>query len=163
MKLISVLFIFIISLCTAYALPRDSTRKELLNLLNERKQMFESYSQSIKQKSGFFGNRTKNDLKESQFHLKEIITLDNKIMNSLYRTIDFREFEKTSLTFDASEYQDRINNLVKMNDVLNKKNEEFEKQNNYFLKTVLKFKFYFIVLLVVIITLMVMLFRKRVS
>ncbi len=125
--------------------------------------MFESYSHSLKLKSGFFGNRTKNDLKESQSNLKEIVDLDNKIMNALYRTIDFRTFEKTSLTFDASEYQDRINNLVKMNDVIGKKNEEFEKQNVYFFKTVLKLKFYLIVLLIIIATLLVMLFKKRVT
>ena len=146
---------------SAYADERIAARKELFGLLQERQKLFDNYSSTIKKKSGFFGNRTKNDMRESHATLQEIVAIDNKIMNSLERVIDTKNFEKTTMSFDVSSYQERINNLSKVNEVTLTQNEKLEKEKKVLGKQVLKMKFYFIFLFLIIIGLMYWMYRKR--
>lgn len=124
---------------------RDTTRTELLNLLNDRKEKFEIYSQSLRQKSGLFGNRTKGDLKDSQRYLMEIVEADNKIMSTLNRMIILKNFEKTTMTYDAGANNDRINNLLKVNEALQKENERLLKESKAFTSEINKSRIYSII------------------
>jgi len=81
-----------------------------MQLLKERKELFEIYNESLNQKSGIFGNKTKNDLRTTQEKLLDVVAADNKIMNSLSRTLDFRDFEKTNMKYDFSSFEERIRN-----------------------------------------------------
>lgn len=129
----------------------DSSKKELISLLGERKILFDAYTISLSHKSGFFGNKTKNDLRESQDKLEAIITQDNKIMKALYRTLDFRNFEKLNMRYDASAFEDRIFNLKAMNDTLNKHVIILEKQYKESSSAIRKYTLYFISLIVLLI------------
>jgi hypothetical protein len=97
----------------------DSDRTELLLLIKQRKELFDSYNESLNKKSGFLGNKTKNDLRDTQDKLLDVVNTDNKIMNSLSRTLDFRNFEKQSMSYDVSSFEQRIRNLSVLNDSLN--------------------------------------------
>src|SRR4051812_42022945 len=79
-------------------------RKELFDLLTQRETVFSQYNERMKKKSGIFGFRTKNDMRESHEKLSEIIEIDNKIINSLNRVIDYRNYEKSTMTYDVSDY-----------------------------------------------------------
>ena len=158
---IAILMLISIVQITTGADERTAARKELFGLLKERQKLFDNYSQSTKKKSGFFGNRTKNDMRESHATLQDIVSIDNKIMSSLERVIDTKNFEKTTMTFDVSEYQDRINNLSKVNEVTLVQNNKLEKEKMVLSKLVLRMKFYFVLLFLIIIGMFYMLYRKR--
>ena len=146
---------------TSNADERSEARKELFGLLEERRKLFDSYSESNKKKSGFFGNRTKNDMRESHATLQGIVEIDNKIMNSLERVIDRKNYEKTTMTLDVSAFQERINNLAKVNDVTLSQNEKHEKENKQFSRLILRMKFYFLFLFLIIIGLLYWMYRMR--
>ena len=75
---IAILMLISIVQITTGADERTAARKELFGLLKERQKLFDNYSQSTKKKSGFFGNRTKNDMRESHATLQDIVSIDNK-------------------------------------------------------------------------------------
>lgn len=140
---------------------RSEARKELYDLLENRQKLFDDYNQSLKKKSGFFGNRTKNDMRQSHATLQDIVEIDNHIMHSLERVIDRKNYEKTSMTFDASTYQDKINNLTNVNEVTLKQNESLSVEKKQLNTQVIKMKFYFIILFFIIAGLLYLLYRKK--
>ena len=160
MKVILLFVLLLLFFEPSKAFRVDSTRTELLILLKERKELFDQYSASINKKSGIFGNRTKNDLKDSQEKLVSIVAADNKIMNSLSRTLDFRNFEKLNLSYDVNSYEDRIRNLLTLNDTLNKQNNIYKKENKIFQSTIKKHHLYFVMLILLLILSGFILFKK---
>ncbi|MEO8151062.1 MAG: hypothetical protein ABI723_25740 [Bacteroidia bacterium] len=98
----------------------SNNRKELYDLLYERKQKFDSYSVSLEKRSGIFGNKTKSDIKRSNEVLIEIVKTDNRIISALNRVADFKDFEKVNLTYDAGARNDQLNNLLQATDTLAK-------------------------------------------
>ena len=161
MKVILLFVLLLLFFEPSKAFRVDSTRTELLILLKERKELFDQYSASINKKSGIFGNRTKNDLKDSQEKLVSIVAADNKIMNSLSRTLDFRNFEKLNLSYDVNSYEDRIRNLLTLNDTLNKQNNIYKKENKIFQSTIKKHHLYFAMLILLLILSGFILFKKN--
>ena len=139
---------------------RDTTRQELISLINERKQLFDAYSESLDRKSGFFGNKTKKDLKNSQEMLIEIVAIDNRIMNALNRTLDFRNYEKQTMKYDVSEYEDRIRNLKILNDTLFSKNAFYERELKSLESSLRKHKLYNFLFLMLMIFLGIRLFIR---
>lgn len=124
----------------------QTARRQLFDLLEERKMVFDKYNETLKQKSGIFGNRTKNDMRESHEQLQGIIEIDNRVISSLNHVIDMRNFEKSSMNFDASSYLDRISNLTRINDITLKENARLLVQNKYLGRQNFKMKFYFLLL-----------------
>ena len=118
-------------------------KTELQNLLKLRKEKFDSYSQSLEQRSGIFGNKTKRDIKESNQVLIDIVRTDNQMIRVLNRVLDYRTFEKVSMNYDLKANQLAVNNLSQATDTLSKQvsvlrsdKEELEK-SNYKLKALL--------------------------
>src|SRR5436190_17274910 len=110
----------------------DPEKVEFIELVKERGKIFDSYSASLEKKSGFFGNRTKNDIRESQDLLMEVVRMDNKIMNMLNRRLGFRNFEKKSMADDFIAMQQKVINLNIVNDTLSKKLTESEEQTKIY-------------------------------
>ncbi len=160
MKIFIVLLLFAMVSENAVAIRADSTRTELLLLLKERKKLFDKYSLSLDKKSGFFSNRTKNDLKDSQEKLVAIVVVDNKIMNSLNRTLDFRNFEKLNLSYDVNSFEDRIRNLTSLNDTLSIQNIKYKNEIKLFQSTIKKNRFYIVFLLFLLLIISIAFFRK---
>jgi hypothetical protein len=132
----------LISVNVVFASTNDSLRIELSELLKERQKLFDEYSASLERKSGIFGNKTKGDLRESQDKLHEIVAADNKIMSVLNRTVDFRNYEKVNLKYDASSYQQRIENLSSLNESMIKQNTEQSKELEVYKASLKKYRLY---------------------
>ena len=160
MKISIFFFLILFNIENITAFRPDSTRTELLILLNGRKELFTKYTLSLNKKSGLFGSRTKNDLKESQEKLLAIVAADNKIMNSLNRTLDFRNFEKINLSYDVNFFEERIRNLTILNDTLNNQNNTYKKENKIHQSTIKKYRLYFVLFTIFIILTCIAFFRK---
>jgi hypothetical protein len=144
MKLLIALLLCSSVICAA---TQDTLRAELADQLKKRKELFDAYSASIEKKSGIFGNKTKNDLRDSQDKLKEIVDADNKIMSVLYRTVDFRNYEKLNMTYDASSYTTRIANLTSLNESLMKQNQNYMNEVQGYKSEVKKYRLYNILMI----------------
>ena len=160
MKIPIVLFLLLFIIENVKAFRPDSTRTELLLLLKERKVLFDQYSASLNKKSGFFGNRTKSDLKDSQEKLVAIVSADNRIMNSLNRTLDYRNFEKLNMSYDANSFEERIRNLIILNDTLNNQNIIYKQENKIYQSSIKKHHLYFASLIILLILACMALLRK---
>jgi hypothetical protein len=151
MKFYIILFIFIVTINSALALSADTTRTELLLLLKQRSDLFNEYTKSLSQRSGLFGNRTKNDLRDSQQKLVEIVTADNKIMNTLKRSLEYRNFEKLNLTYDANTFEEKIRNLTSVNNALNKQNIVYDQDCKNYRSTIKQHRIYFSLLIILLV------------
>jgi hypothetical protein len=93
-------------------------KEKLKQLINERKEKFDTYFSSIEKRSGIFGNKTKKDLLQSNKVLVEIVKTDNNIISVLNRALDFKSFEKTNFNYDKLEQDRKIQELSINNDRL---------------------------------------------
>ncbi|HEV7736727.1 MAG TPA: hypothetical protein VGO47_05055, partial [Chlamydiales bacterium] len=120
---------------------------ELVSLLKERKELADAYYTSLEKKSGIFGSRTKNDLRDSQEKLVEIVRADNKIMNTLNRTLDYRNFEKQNMSYTVNSSDDRIRNLSMLNDTLTRQVTFYLSEIKICKATIRRNNIYFIIIL----------------
>ena len=121
---------FVLASCVLIAqssVQRD--RMELRQLLSERQQKFDSFSLSLEKRSGIFGNKTKGDMKASNEVLIEIVKTDNKIIRSLNRVVDFRNYEKVTMNYDLRDRNSTLNGLATAVDTLSKQNEALAARN----------------------------------
>ena len=95
-------------------------RQQLQQLLMQRDQKFSSYSQSLQERSGIFGNKTKKDILRSNEVLIDLVKTDNNIIEVLNRVVDFRNYEKVSMTYNNLENQQHLDNLLQATDTLSK-------------------------------------------
>ena len=160
MKIFLPLFILLITAFYAKA-KNDSERTELFRLLSERKQLFDIYTASLNQKSGFFGNTSKKDLRDSQEKLLAVIEADNKIMSALNRTLDFRNFEKQTMSYDVSSYENRIRSITVLNDTLNKQYLNCSNENKRLNSVLKRHHLYFAALITILIVSFVIWAKKK--
>jgi len=106
---------------TATALDRESERKELQILLKQREDRFGDYSRAAASRSGFFGNKTKNDLKSQLEVLTDIVRNDNKIISTLDNYLDYRTFTQTELTYTQADLDEKNQRLDELTTTLSKK------------------------------------------
>jgi hypothetical protein len=126
------MLVFILLFFSAKA---DLMEKERLKeLLNERKEKFQSYFSSIDKRSGIFGNKTKKDILQSNEVLVAIVKTDNNIISVLNRALDYKSFEKTSFSYDKLEQDKQIDDLKQQNSLLAMRvdalKESFNKDEN---------------------------------
>ena len=154
MKFSMLFLLTLISIGNVKAKGADSTKAELMSLMKERKILADDYYTSLESKSGIFGNRTKNDLRDSQEKLVDIVRVDNKIMDALNRTLNFRNFEKTNMTYNANSFEDRLRNLSQLNDTLNKQLLKYSEENRLNRKTIKRNEIYIygLILLILLIS-----------
>ena len=126
-----VLFLIVLTLmCQSSLFAQDrEERKELLNLVNQRQEMFDRYAASLKKKSGIFGQKTKNDLRATHDKLKAIVEVDNKIMTRLRQLLDYSKFEKQTMSYDVNQYSEQLRNFERNQDTLVKQLAQLEKEN----------------------------------
>ncbi len=108
------------SVITSTAYGQGTDRKDLHDLVEVRRQKFDSYSHSLEKRSGIFGNKTKKDLERSNAVLIEIVETDNRIIGLLNRVIDFKSYEKVNRNYDWLQNNDQVNNLRLATDTLTK-------------------------------------------
>jgi hypothetical protein len=130
MKTLTGILLFISLSAFAQERSTDQDRRELQDLLTVRKEKFDAYAQSLERRSGIFGGKTKGDLKASQSVLIDIVETDNKIIRSLNRVVDFRNYEKVNMNYDLSERDKRLDGLMQSVDTLSKRADMLTAQNS---------------------------------
>lgn len=129
-------FLFLLLIVCALSIPilaqsTTADRKELMNLLEQRKLKFDAYATSIQKHSGIFGNKTKKDMQQSNNVLTQIVETDNRIISVLNRTVDFRDFEKVNLNYDVQAHTDRVHALLHSVDTLQKQVQLLNSNKTY--------------------------------
>ncbi len=113
MKYTSIVLIIFLSLINnlSKGFASDSTEvvKEKLHIIIEnRKARFGNYLESLDQKTGFFGNQTKKDVKRSNEVLETIVRSDNEIFAELNKLLNVKTTEKTIGNFELAEKDSKI-------------------------------------------------------
>ncbi len=128
MRFTTIIFLFLfLRICVSAQSKQE--RNELMKLVEERQEMFDSYSLSLKKKSGFFGQKTKNDLRATHDRLKNIVEVDNKIMTRLRQLLEYTKFEKQTMSYDVNQYAEQLKNYERNQDTLVKQLAQLEKEN----------------------------------
>ncbi|MCC7231511.1 MAG: hypothetical protein IT242_01100 [Bacteroidia bacterium] len=138
----------------------EKDRGDLIELLSQREKLFGQYSESLAKKSGFFGNRTKADLRLSQNRLQEIVEMDNRLIRVLNRIVDFKNFEKQNLSYEAAKNNESLDNLRSAVDTLSKQ-LRLKEQELYVLNQsdkALRIKYFFVLFLLPV--LLILMYRK---
>jgi cell division protein FtsB len=131
------LFILALFMSAETVLPQEKTaqdrtadRAELQKLLEERQKKFNTYSESLKKRSGFFGGKSKGDIQHSNEVLRDIIETDNRMISVLNRVVDFKTYEKVNMNYDLLSCNERVENLQRAVDVLNNRVTTFASSND---------------------------------
>ncbi len=159
-----VLFLLVLIQLSIHAIAqedKDMDRKELKELLDNRKAKFDSYSLSLEKHSGIFGNKTKNDVKKSNEVLIEIVKTDNRIISTLYRVVDFRTYEKVNMNYDIHKSDEVLNNLRLATDTLSKQVEALTTLNHTLKSRSNRLEWLIYALSFLIILMIIMRWRKR--
>src|SRR5690606_38635822 len=81
-------------------------------LLNQRSARFGQFNQSLQSRTGIFGLKTKKDMQASIDILKEIVATDNHIFKETKVLLDYKDMEKTFISYQANQSAERINGYV---------------------------------------------------
>lgn len=109
---------------TAY----EAQRLKVNELLTQRSARFGQFEQSLRQRTGIFGLKTKKDMQSSIDILKQIVLTDNDIFRETKELIDFKDFEKTQIAEKASEFDSRINGYIKTISKLQREQDRLRQQ-----------------------------------
>lgn len=100
------------SLFSQDTLAYEIQRQRVNELLDQRSNRFGQFNQSLEAKTGIFGFKTKKDMQASIDILKEIVITDNNIFKETKVLLDYKDMEKTFITYQAEESIARINGYV---------------------------------------------------
>jgi len=127
-KIFLVLFLLLLSQKTLLAqdtLAYEVQRQRVNNLLNQRSARFGQFNKSLEARTGIFGFKTKKDMQASIDILKEIVATDNHIFKETKVLLDYKDMEKTFISYKANESAARINGYV---NTISKQQKAQEKQ-----------------------------------
>ncbi|MEP7171029.1 MAG: hypothetical protein ABI855_16805 [Bacteroidota bacterium] len=164
MKIKKKYFTVLLCLISLTAYPQNNSvkdRQDLQNLLQERKIKFDAYASSLEKRSGIFGNKTKKDIQSSNEVLIDIVKTDNRIISTLNRVIDFRNFEKTNMNYDVVQQNQNYDNLLRATDTLSKQVDILTATNKSLKKNTLKFEILFYAALALVICLLIIRLKKK--
>ena len=93
-------------------------RSKINQMLEERRQKFGQYDQSLKMHTGIFGLQTKKDIRRSNDILMDIVKTDDDIFRELKILMDYRVFQQQQAQTHSTEsenvtlaYMNTINRL----------------------------------------------------
>lgn len=90
----------------------EQQRQKVNELLQQRSARFGQYEESLMQRTGIFGLKTRKDMQASIDILKEIVLTDNHIFRETKQLVDFKDFEKEMIARQAREFDSRINGYI---------------------------------------------------
>ena len=112
-------FIFLLLFPSFLSSQTEGDKARLRELLQERKDRFEEYTEKADDKNGFFGY-SKRDVKQLNEVLIEIVKTDNKIMYELDRLLDMASYETKQSSRDLAKNDFQRDKYVSAIDTLNK-------------------------------------------
>lgn len=112
MKHFTLLFCSVLLYSSAWAQVDSSAyntqRNKINDLLKDRSSKFSQYDNSLTQRSGIFGLKTKKDMQASNDILTQIVLTDNNIFDELKVLLDYKDFEKKEVEHRAETVEGRI-------------------------------------------------------
>jgi hypothetical protein len=141
MKKLVLPFLFCIWFVPVYAqkLNTDSLayqlqRKKINSMLDERRQKFGQYDESLAKHSGIFGLQTKKDIRRSNDILMDIAKTDENIFKQIKILLNYRTYELNYSTFQQQQVKSKsteleTNSLGYMN-TINRLREQVDKLKN---------------------------------
>jgi hypothetical protein len=99
---------------------QQAEKQRLRILLQDRKDRFDDYTTKLENKSGFFGNQTKKDIKQINEVLIEIVKTDNTIIHYLDALLDQTKFDSRKTDYDLNNVQEQKDKYLNAIDTLNK-------------------------------------------
>lgn len=137
-------------------------RKKINSMLDERRQKFGKYEESLKMHTGIFGLQTKKDIRRSNDILMDITKTDENIFVEIKILLNYRIFQQQQVQSKSTEvennslgYMMTINRLRGQIDKM--KQDEITAQQEQ-TKT---HRIYIIVLVLMLGSILILLFRKR--
>ncbi len=123
------------------SLAFELQRQKVNHLLDQRTQRFGHYDESLRQRSGIFGMKSRRDMQRSIDILLDIARTDNeifietkKLLNHKDQLLSYQEFEKSRIQELADEYDQRINSYIQTISKLQKEQDylrqELSRQQN---------------------------------
>lgn len=138
----------------------QTQRLKVNSLLAERSAKFGQYDQSLDQRTGIFGFQTKQDIKNSNDILRQIVLNDNNIFKELKVLMQYKDQEVQQVQRNASTVNSRIQSyrlsikkLQDQNDLLKMESEK--------IKSSTTLAIYIIILLALMLTGSTYFFMKR--
>ncbi len=109
----------------------ETQRAKVNNLLEQRKQKFGEFDQSVLKKSGVFGIfKTKRDMQQSIDILKSVVINDNHIFLETQKLLSLKDFEKEHFQKLASEYDTQSSAYMRTITKLQTENDKLRTQIN---------------------------------
>lgn len=141
MKKILLLVAFCFSMIAANAqansdsLAYQAQRKRINSMLDQRKQKFGQYTQSLSMHTGIFGLQTKKDIRRSNDILMDIVKTDDDIFVQLKILLEYRTFQQIQVQSRSVEtdnanlgFMNTINKLRAQNEKLQRDAKAAEEQ-----------------------------------
>jgi hypothetical protein len=107
----------------------QTQRLKINSLLAERSAKFGQYDLSLNARTGIFGLQTKNDLRNSNDILREIILNDNNIFRELKILMNYKDQEVQQVQSNAIANNKRIEAYMQAIKKLQDQNEELKKRS----------------------------------
>jgi hypothetical protein len=128
--------IFLYTCCisfSAQAFQADTSayqtqRLKVNSLLTERSNKFGQYDQSLDQRTGIFGFQTKQDIKNSNEILRQIVLNDNNIFKELKILMNYKDQEVQQAQRSANSTNSRIQSYMLSIKKLQDQNELLKKE-----------------------------------
>ncbi|MFC3198341.1 hypothetical protein ACFOET_12020 [Parapedobacter deserti] len=108
----------------------EKQRQKVNELLTQRSMRFGQFDESLNKRTGIFGLKTKKDMQASIDILKQIVLTDNYIFKETKALLDYKEFEKSQIADQASEFDVRINGYIKTISKLQREQERLRSDLN---------------------------------
>ena len=122
---------------TSDSLAYQAQRKKINSMLDDRKQKFGQYSQSLSMHTGIFGLQTKKDIRRSNDILMDIVKTDEDIFVQTKILLEYRTFQQTQVQSRSVEtdnanlgFMNTINKLRTENEKLKKDAEAAAEQQH---------------------------------
>jgi hypothetical protein len=129
MKQFLIIAIFTLATSSVFGLKQDPEKAALQKLVEERETRFGEYARAAGSRSGFFGNKTKNDLRKQVEVLTEIVKTDNQIISLLKNFLDYKTFQRTEMVYSQAEQEEKTQRLDAITTRLSKEIESVRKEN----------------------------------
>lgn len=125
--------LFTVPVTAALAQSADTSayqiqRLKVNALLSARSKKFGQYDQSLNQRTGIFGFQTKQDIKNSNEILRQLVLNDNNIFKELKILMDYKEQEVQQVQRNAESTNSRIQNYMQSIKKLQDENERLKQE-----------------------------------
>ena len=114
-------------------------KNKINQMLDQRSAKFGEYDQSLSNRTGIFGLKTKRDMQKSIDILADIILTDNAILRETKTLLDYQTYQKEQVSNQGKDFENRnlefmrtINKLQTQNDKLNTEVTEFKKGKKFY-------------------------------